>query len=205
MTIAAKAKVVLASLGLLAIVAALLVPEVGADPQRDRARADLANAAGERIGGASFSEKDGVVEVAVKVRGGGLTPGFHGLHIHWNNNPDNGSGCIANPSDPPTSWFVSADGHYNPSSTGHGAHAGDMPSLFVKADGTAVLQFETDAVTVAGLANLAVIIHGGRDNFANIPTRYHSHTEDVFGPDSATNATGDSGYRAACGVIGTDT
>ncbi len=52
----------------------------------------------------------------------------------------------------------------------------------------------------------AVIIHTGRDNYANIPPttptgekRYHSHLEDVFGPDSITLATGDAGSRFACG------
>jgi len=54
----------------------------------------------------------------------------------------------------------------------------------------------------------AVIIHTGRDNYANIPPttptreeRYHSHLEDVFGPDSITLATGDAGSRFACGVV----
>ena len=54
----------------------------------------------------------------------------------------------------------------------------------------------------------AVIVHAGRDNYANIPAttptgaeRYHSHTEDVFGPDSASLATGDAGARFACGVV----
>jgi Cu-Zn family superoxide dismutase len=44
-------------------------------------------------------------------------------------------------------------------------------------------------------------VHAGRDNYANIPERYHSHTEDVLGPDSVTKATGDAGDRFACGVV----
>ena len=39
------------------------------------------------------------------------------------------------------------------------------------------------------------IVHGGADNFANIPTRY------VPEPDAMTFATGDSGARIACGII----
>jgi len=53
-----------------------------------------------------------------------------------------------------------------------------------------------------------VIIHTGRDNYANVPPttptgeeRYHSQLEDVFGPDSITLATGDAGSRFACGVV----
>jgi Cu-Zn family superoxide dismutase len=79
-----------------------------------------------------------------------------------------------------------------------------MPVLLVMNDGTATLRFETDRFDVADLFDengSAIIVHALADNFANIPTRYHSHTEDTFGPDSATLATGDSGGRIACGVI----
>jgi superoxide dismutase, Cu-Zn family len=47
----------------------------------------------------------------------------------------------------------------------------------------------------------ALIVHAGRDNYANIPDHYHSHTYDTFGPDQDTLATGDAGERAACGVV----
>ena len=40
----------------------------------------------------------------------------------------------------------------------------------------------------------ALIVHAGPDNFANIPPRYGT-------PDADTLATGDSGARAACGVV----
>ena len=46
-----------------------------------------------------------------------------------------------------------------------------------------------------------MIVHASPDNFANIPDRYHSYEENVFGPDSATRATGDAGSRAGCGVL----
>ncbi|MBW3535717.1 MAG: superoxide dismutase family protein, partial [Gemmatimonadetes bacterium] len=55
----------------------------------------------------------------------------------------------------------------------------------------------------------AVIMHAGPDNLAHIPAatptgneRYHSHVDDVFGPDTLTRATGDAGARFACGVLG---
>jgi Cu-Zn family superoxide dismutase len=79
-----------------------------------------------------------------------------------------------------------------------------MPLLLVNRDGTAQLRFPTDRFTVEELFDAdgsAIIVHAAADNYASIPTRYHSHTEDTFGPDSATLATGDAGGRLACGVV----
>jgi superoxide dismutase, Cu-Zn family len=74
----------------------------------------------------------------------------------------------------------------------------------VNDDGTGELQFETDRFRLSDLFDAdgsAVIVHAGRDNFANIPSRYHSHATNTFGPDADTLATGDAGARAACGVV----
>jgi Cu-Zn family superoxide dismutase len=100
--------------------------------------------------------------------------------------------------------FTSAGGHFNPRSVGHGQHAGDFPPLLVTSDGTAHATFRTDRFALADLFDSdgsALIVHANADNLANIPTRYHSHTEDKLGPDSATLATGDAGDRTACGVV----
>ena len=72
-----------------------------------------------------------------------------------------------------------------------------MPSLLVNADGTASAAFETDRFTIRQLRDAdgsAVMVHAGPDNFANIPPRYGT-------ADQETLDTGDSGTRAACGVI----
>jgi Cu-Zn family superoxide dismutase len=74
----------------------------------------------------------------------------------------------------------------------------------VGADGTGELRFKTDRFSVAALLDAdgsAIIVHASSDNFAHIPSRYHSHTEGTFGPDSVTLATGDAGARVACGVV----
>jgi Cu-Zn family superoxide dismutase len=93
----------------------------------------------------------------------------------------------------------------------HGAHAGDMPPLLVAEDGTALLKFKTDRFKNSDLLDddgSAVILHAGADNLSHIPAttatggeRYHSHVDDVFGPDAATKATGDAGARFSCGVV----
>jgi superoxide dismutase, Cu-Zn family len=159
------------------------------DDDRSRpARVLLRDQAGHPVGVVKLSQKRS--EVEVRVEADGVPAGFHGFHVH------SVGECV-----PP---FTSAGGHYNPTGVGHGDHAGDMPSLLVNDDGSAGMRFETGRFTVRELFDAdgsAIIVHADRDNFANIPDRYHSHTENVFGPDSATLATGDAGARLACGEV----
>jgi superoxide dismutase, Cu-Zn family len=149
----------------------------------------LRTGSGNVAGTVSLARMGGKVLVTVSVRG--LTAGFHGFHVHTIGS------CVA-------PAFTSAGGHFNPRSVGHGQHAGDFPPLLVNADGTGQATFRTDRFALADLFDSdgsALIVHANADNLANIPTRYHSHTEDKLGPDSATLATGDAGDRAACGVV----
>jgi Cu/Zn superoxide dismutase len=132
----------------------------------------------------------------VEVAATGLSPGFHGLHFH--------SKGLCEPGANPT--FATAGGHVGAEAAPHGAHAGDLPSLFARSDGVARARFLTDRVTLAQLLDTdgtAVMVHAGRDNFANIPGRYQSNAPDAVlpGADAMTRATGDSGARALCGVV----
>lgn len=130
-------------------------------------------------------------KVVVLVRARGLEPGFHGFHVHE-------KGLC----EPPA--FTSAGGHYRREGQAHGMHAGDMPPLLVTADGKARAAFETDSFHISELVagdGSAIMIHAGRDNLANIPTRYTSGT--TTGPDEETLTTGDAGSRVACGVVQT--
>ena len=146
---------------------------------------------GNVLGSVRFSSHgDGV---KVKAQLSGLTPGFHGFHVHAVGVCD------------PATGFTSAGGHYDPEETGlHGQHAGDLSSLLAADDGSADLGFTSDRLSLESLRDAdgsAVVVHAGADNYANIPDRYHSHEEDVFGPDSATRGAGDAGSRAGCGVL----
>jgi Cu-Zn family superoxide dismutase len=184
-------RTLLLGIALIAFAGVLTAPLYGSDEtssSRNHVKIALQNAAGADIGFVKLSKQGRKVIVRGEVSG--LTPGFHGFHVH-------GVGqCVAP--------FTSAGGHYNPGGTGHGAHAGDMPSLLVLADGTAQAQFASDRFAIDELFDAdgsAIIVHAAPDNFANIPARYQSTTEGVFGPDSATLGTGDAGARVACGVV----
>jgi superoxide dismutase, Cu-Zn family len=171
-----------------ALTAPLHAVEGSGSASSNHVKVELVNASGGDVGFVKLTKQGGKVIVRGEIEG--LTPGFHGFHVHAVGQ------CVAP--------FTSAGGHYNPAGVGHGSHAGDMPSLLVLDDGSAEGQFSTDNFSIAELFDAdgsAIIVHAGPDNFANIPTRYQSTTEGVFGPDSATLATGDAGARVACGVV----
>lgn len=192
---------------LIALTAGALVSQstAGVAQSRDLI-AEVDNFAGNPAGSVRFSRSDdGKVLVRARLRG--LTPGFHGFHVHSVGVCDP---AATDPSGNPAPFF-SAGSHYNPATNTHGAHSGDMPALLVARDGTAMLRFKTDRFTLSELRDAdgsAVIVHAGPDNLAHIPAttptgaeRYHSHAENVFGADSASKATGDAGARYSCGVV----
>lgn len=188
----------IAALALLAAAVATL-PASATASQTDNsgARATVRNVSGTSLGTVTIQSSNGKLVVGGRLSG--LAPGFHGFHIH------SVGVCDPRAVDPATGAvvpFFTAGGHLNPGGTGHGNHAGDLPSLKVAADGRTISVNETDTVTLAQIFDAdgaAIIIHAGPDNFANIPARYTSGG--VPGPDAATLATGDSGGRTACGVL----
>lgn len=167
---------------------------VRANGGKAEARAVLVDAAGTGRGTVWLQEEDGMVNVRAVLSG--LTPGFHGFHIH--------AVGACDPSIPvgQTSPFTSAGGHFNPTGATHASHAGDQPVLLVNSDGTAYARFASDRYDVEDLFDAdgsAFIVHAAPDNYANISTRYSA--AGVPGPDAATLATGDAGGRVLCGVI----
>ncbi|MEP7046685.1 MAG: superoxide dismutase family protein [Ilumatobacteraceae bacterium] len=173
---------------------------------RDRStRATLATADGVKIGSVEFRTDDDHTEVRVRMTGAPGPDAFHGFHIHANDVATNGVGCAADPGAASSTWFVSADGHYNPTTETHSHHVGDMPVVYVNGDGTVETRFRIDRIAPGDLVGEVVILHAGADNYANIPlgtgpTRYTANSP---GATTATTNTGDAGDRIACGVIET--
>ena len=145
------------------------------------ATATLLDAQGKDVGVATLTEVAGggvMVNVAVK----GLAAGEHGLHVHE-------TGTCTAPD------FKSAGGHWNPTGKKHGKdnpeghHAGDIPNLVVKDDGTGTADFTIEGATLAaGDMSLmdkdgsAIVIH-------------------AKGDDYKTDPSGASGDRIACGIV----
>ncbi len=158
---------------------------------------------GTQVATAKFEFNNGYATITIETTAGGqLSPGFHGLHIHkiGKCEPNSVAPTGGAPGD-----FLSAGGHFQ--APGHATEpaSGDLTSLQVRQDGSAMLMTTTDAFTMDDLLTgqqTAIIIHAGADNFANIPPERYTQTNGTPGPDQTTMSTGDAGKRVACGVIG---
>lgn len=114
----------------------------------------------------------------------GLPPGVHGFHLHAN--ADCGPKLIDGKMVP----AGAAGGHFDPAGTGRHegpwgeGHLGDLPALYVGADGRATQPVLAPRLKLSDLAGHALMIHAGGDNHADMPA-----------------ALGGGGARVACGVI----
>jgi len=107
----------------------------------------------------------------------GLTPGFHGFHIHEKPScADKGQ---------------AAGGHFDPDKTDshmgpyrNDGHLGDLPVLMVDKDGKATIPVLAPRLQVEDLAGHAIMIHAGGDNYSDSPEKL-----------------GGGGARVACGII----
>lgn len=184
-----------------AAVGALAISSSPAAAHKPLLKTTLLDTSGNEIGTVEFTGKSGMVsrvEVQVRASAAPALGDFHGFHVHTT------GVCDPAPSGTTNVPFGSAGGHWNPTAASHGAHAGDMPSVLIHASGKGYATFETDRFPVSALLDgdgSAVVLHAGRDNFANIPATYSSGEPPVAGPNAATLGTGDSGGRYACGVV----
>lgn len=114
----------------------------------------------------------------------GLTPGLHGFHLHQNNS------CAPAEKDGEMVSALAAGGHYDPRNTGkHGTpwgdgHSGDLPPLYVDAEGNANHPVLAPRLRNSDLPGRALMIHAGGDNHSDHPA-----------------PLGGGGARVACGVV----
>ena len=144
------------------------------------ASATIADAMGKTVGTATLREVRGGVLIKVDLMG--APAGTHALHVHTTGK------CEA-------PMFTTAGGHFAPGGTKHGLmaaegpHAGDLPNIYVPADGKLSLEvLESDVTLSPGPRSLldadgsAIVLHATADDYM-------------------TDPAGNAGGRIACGVV----
>ncbi len=125
------------------------------------------NGIGNAVGEVTIGEsKYGLVFTAAL---SGLGPGVHGFHVHQK--PD----CGPMEKDGKMVPALAAGGHYDPEKTNrHGTpwgdgHLGDLPPLFVDANGNVTQPVLAPRLRIADLKGRSLMVHVGGDNHADHP------------------------------------
>ncbi|MBY7144885.1 superoxide dismutase family protein [Virgibacillus sp. NKC19-3] len=165
-------------------------PEENTDEESEQTNAmdeeeklvSLSDQDGDVVGTATLTE--GESGVTIEFEGTDLPAGTHGFHIH------------ENPSCDPSEDFESAGEHFNPTEANHGfddpdgPHAGDLPNMEVREDGTVEEEVTADMVTLEKDQDHSLYANGGT------ALMIHSDADDY-----TSQPSGDAGDRIACGVI----
>lgn len=154
-------------------------PDEGVFPSMLRMGGDIVGSDGSIIGALNILDGPNGVLLEATIDPGGLTPGWHGLHLHQ----------VGVCSD--TGTFKLSGGHVGKVENGHGLlnhkgpEGGDLPNIWAAADGSAGYEAFSTLTSGAALADAdgaALIIHTNRD-------------------DHMTQPIGGAGARVACAVI----
>ena len=144
------------------------------------ASATINDAMGKTVGTATLRETNS--GVLIKADLAGAPPGTHAIHVHTTGKCD-------------APMFMTAGGHFAPGMTKHGLlapggpHAGDLPNIYVPADGKLSVELlEPNVTLAAGPRSLldadgsAIVLHAMADDYM-------------------TDPAGNAGGRIACGVV----
>lgn len=158
------------------------LPEPGGSeslPSMMRATGDLLGGDGNTIGSVNMIEGPNGILMEVSIDAGGLTPGWHAIHMHQTGDcSDTGS-------------YTASGGHVGKVDGGHGLlnpagpEPGDLPNLYAFEDGSVHFETFTDLVALSDVMDEdggAIIIHEGRDDHLSQPI-------------------GGAGGRVACAVV----
>ncbi|MDQ8031086.1 superoxide dismutase [Cu-Zn] SodC1 [Bordetella genomosp. 1] len=115
----------------------------------------------------------------------GLPPGVHGFHLHEK------PSCDTTEADGKPVPGGGAGGHWDPDKTGahkgpydDSGHKGDLPAIYVTADGKATYPVLAPRLKAADFKGHALMVHAGGDNHSDHPEKL-----------------GGGGARLACGVV----
>ena len=166
------------------LMALLLATSALANVDERSVSMDLVDAAGKTawVGEVHITETPYCLVFTPQLRA--LPPGLHGFHLHEN------PSCAPNDKDGKPVAALAAGGHYDPdASSKHGTpwgdgHRGDLPPLFVDAEGSATQPVLAPRLKLSDLPGRALMLHAGGDNHADHPA-----------------TLGGGGARIACGVM----
>ena len=144
---------------------------------------DLVDAAGKTAWIGEIKAQDSAYGLVLTPQLRGLPPGLHGFHLHEN------PSCAPTDKDGKPVAALAAGGHWDPDKTGKhdspwgDGHRGDLPPLYVDAEGSAIQPVLAPRLKAADLSGRALMVHAGGDNHADHPA-----------------PLGGGGARIACGV-----
>lgn len=165
-------------------VAAIAAGMAAAASAADRAGAELVDRQGKAVGSVSLTE--GPHGVLIHVSAKGLPPGAKGIHIH-----------SVGTCEDPDKGFVASKGHLNPNGRKHGLmnpegpDAGDLPVIFVHADGAVEVELFTTLASLNGAGGRAAVLDADGAAFVIHESR----------DDHMTQPIGGAGARIVCGVV----
>lgn len=148
-------------------------------PSMMRATGDLMGNEGDTIGSVNMIEGPNGIVMEVSIDEGGLTPGWHAIHIHQTGDCSD------------TGEYTASGGHVGKIEGGHGLlnpagpEPGDLPNLYAFENGSVNFETFTDLVALSDVMDEdggAIIIHEGRDDHMSQPI-------------------GGAGGRVACAVV----
>lgn len=145
---------------------------------------DLVDADGKHAWIGEVNAQDSAYGLVLTPQLRGLPPGLHGFHLHEN------PSCAPKDKDGKPVAALAAGGHWDPDKSGtHDSpwgdgHRGDLPALYVDAEGSATQPVLAPRLKAADLSGRALMVHAGGDNHADHPA-----------------PLGGGGARIACGVI----
>ena len=148
-------------------------------PSMMRATGNLMGDDGNEIGSINLVEGPNGILVNVSIEASGLEPGWKAIHLHQTGDCSD------------TGEYTASGGHIGKIEGGHGLlnqdgpEKGDLPNLYVTADGSVEYETFTNLVAMSDILDddgSAAIIHEGRDDHMSQPI-------------------GGAGARVACAVI----
>ena len=166
------------------LLAASLFAAAGAAHAAERViQMDLVDADGKAAWIGEIKAQDTAYGLVLTPQLRGLPPGLHGFHLHEN------PSCAPKDKDGTPVAALGAGGHWDPDksgkhdSPGGDGHRGDLPALYVDAEGSASQPVLAPRLKAADLSGRALMVHAGGDNHADHPA-----------------PLGGGGARIACGV-----